>query len=253
MARGKKREDLAPVLAAQLEDWATQHGVANDPYVLGMADALREKKNLPLWAEVNPLDHLPHPEPSSNRRIAAISRRLSILRGVLLFAPVALTWYAVGQASEGFSQYIEENPNAVVNFLEFWQNGYGYIAEEWTLTRIAFLDFLIIALVIVLTVVVAMTTKRAQQVRSTELVALDAERFEVALVLSQYLFDKRAITPVTMKDSLAKSIQDLANSTKSLNESAKALEKLTKALPNNSEILKEVKKLKPSFSFDWDK
>jgi len=253
MARGSKREEESGLLASQLEGWATKNGLGGDPYVAGLTEALREQKDLPLWADLNPLDHLPHAEPAKNSKIVALTRRLSILRGVLLFSPVALTWFAVGQASEGFSEYIAENPNAVVNFLEFWQNGYGYIAEEWTLTRIAFLDFLIIALVIALTVVVAMTTRRGQQLRSEEIATLDAERFEIGLALSHYLFDKRAITPLTMKDSLAKSIQNLANSTKSLNESAKALQKLTKSLPNNAEILKEVKKLKPSFSFDWDK
>ena len=253
MARRMKRDDESDLLASRLEEWASKHRLGADPYVAGLTAALREQKDLPLWADVNPLDHLPHPEPSKNNRIASLTRRLSILRGVLLFSPVALTWFAVGQASEGFSQYVAENPNAVVNFLEFWQNGYGYIAEEWTLTRIAFLDFLIIALVILLTVVVAMTTRRGQQLRADEISSLDAERFELGLALNHYLFDKRAITPLTMKDSLARSIQNLANSTKSLNESAKALQKLTKSLPNNAEILKEVKKLKPSFSFDWDK
>jgi hypothetical protein len=96
-------------------------------------------------------------------------------------------------------------------------------------------------------------TRRAQSIRSEEIARQETERFELGLMLSHYLFDKRAITPLSMKDSLAKSIQSLANSTKSLNDSAKALQKLTKSLPNNAEIMREVKKLKPSFSFDWDK
>lgn len=249
----KRRNDGALLLATKLEEWSSQHNVINDSYVAGLLTALREQKNLPLWADLNPVDYLPRPETKGDGGISAWTRRLSILRGVLLFAPVALTWFAVGQASDGFSRYIDENPAAIVNFLEFWQDGYGYIAEEWTLTRIAFLDFLIIALVIVLTVVVASLTRRTHDIKNKEILTLDSERFELALELSEYLFDKRAITPLTMRDSLAKSVQDLSNSTKSLLEIAKSLEKTTKAMPSNTEILKEVRKLKPSFSFDWDK
>lgn len=253
MARAKKQDAEADLLADRLEEWGRRNGMLSDTYVSGLLTALRERENLPLWAEISPLDYLPRPEVSADKSISTLTRRLSILRGVLLFSPVALTWLAVGEASRGFSEYIEENPNAVVNFLEFWQNGYGYISEVATLTRIAFLDFLIILGVIALTVITASTTKRGQNIRAQQIAELEKERFELGLLLSHYLFDKRAITPLTMKDSLAKSIQSLANSTRSLNDSAKSLQKLTKSLPSNAEILKEVKKMKPSFSFDWDK
>lgn len=253
MARVKKQDAEADLLADRLEEWGQKNGMLADTYVTGLLTALRERENLPLWAEISPLDYLPRPEVSADKSISTLTRRLSILRGVLLFSPVALTWLAVGEASQGFSKYIDENPNAVVNFLEFWQSGYGYIPQAATLTRIAFLDFLIILAVIVLTVITASTTKRGQNIRARQIAELEKERFELGLLLSHYLFDKRAITPLTMKDSLAKSIQSLANSTRSLNDSAKSLQKLTKSLPSNAEILKEVKKMKPSFSFDWDK
>ena len=253
MARAPKRDEEADLLASRLEQWASRHNLLEDTYVAGLLTSLRSKEDLPLWAEISPIDYLPRPEVSGDKSISTWTRRLSILRGVLLFSPVALTWLAVGEASSGFSKYIDENPNAVVNFLEFWQNGYGYIPEEATLTRIAFLDFLIIMAVIILTVIVASTTRRGQQMRAKEISRLDSERFDLALLLSRYLFEKRAITPLTMRDSLAKSIQSLANSTKSLNDSAKSLQKLTKNLPNNAEILREVKKIKPAFAFDWDK
>lgn len=253
MARTTKRDDEAELLADRLDTWAQKHQLDTDTYVSGLSLALRERENLPMWAEISPLDYLPRPEAAADRGIATLTRRLSILRGVLLFSPVALTWLAVGEASQGFSEYLQENPNAVVNFLEFWQNGYGYIPEEATLTRIAFLDFLLILAVIILTVVVASTTKRGQKIKAAQIADLEKERFELGLLLSQYLFDKRAITPLSMKDNLSRSIQSLVNSTKSLNDSAKALQRLTKGLPNNAEILREVKKLKPSFSFDWDK
>jgi hypothetical protein len=253
MARARKQDNEAELLADRLDEWSLRHGLGRDTYVVGLISALRERENLPLWAEINPLDYLPRPEARTDRKLSNLARRLGIVRGVLLFSPVALTWLAVGEASRGFSEYIAENPNAVVNFLEFWQNGYGYISEAATLTKVAFLDFTIIMVVIALTVVVASLSRRSQSLRSTEIARLEAERFELGLLLTHYLFDKRAITPLTMKDSLSKSIQSLANSTKALNDSAKSLQRLTKDLPNNAEILREVKKMKPSFSFDWDK
>ena len=94
MARGKKEDVEAELLATRLEEWALKHDLAADTYVAGLASALRERQNLPLWAEINPLDYLPRPEVSADRKIATFTRRLSILRGVLLFSPVALTWLA---------------------------------------------------------------------------------------------------------------------------------------------------------------
>ena len=52
-------------LADQVDLWARKYQVSNDPYVNGLSESLREKKNLPIWASMNPVEYLPQPEITS--------------------------------------------------------------------------------------------------------------------------------------------------------------------------------------------
>jgi len=56
----KSKENL--ILAEYLERWATDHGVLNDPYVVGLGNALVDSENLAMWASIDPTVFLPHPK-----------------------------------------------------------------------------------------------------------------------------------------------------------------------------------------------
>ena len=116
---GKKVQPTT-VLAEKLEEWSRLRGVERDPYLSQLTESLKERKNLHIWAELQPLDFLPYPKSEAKNRQSDLVRILTIIRNVLVFAPVALTWAAVSAATTGFAAYIKENGASVVNFLDFW-------------------------------------------------------------------------------------------------------------------------------------
>jgi hypothetical protein len=215
-------------LADQVDSWAYKYQVRRDPYVSGLSTSLREKKNLPIWAAMNPIEYLPQPEITEGIAIARWARLLTLIRNVLVFAPVALTWAAVGQATSAFSRYVDENGADVVNFLDFWENGYGYLGSEWQISKVAFLDFVIIVVVIILTLISSVFGKRASELQAEYDQQIERERIGLAVEINSFLFDKQKATNVTMNASLAGAIAKLLNATDALEDVAKNLAKTTK-------------------------
>ena len=215
-------------LADQVDSWAYKYQVSRDPYTNGLSNSLREKKNLQIWAAMNPIEFLPQPEITEGIAIAQWARLLTLIRNVLVFAPVALTWAAVGQATSAFSRYVDENGADVVNFLDFWENGYGYLGTEWQISHVAFLDFLIILVVIILTLIASVFGKRASELQAKFDQQIERERIGLAVEINSFLFDKQKATNVSMNASLAGAIAKLLNATDSLEDVTKNLAKTTK-------------------------
>lgn len=223
-----KKVQPTTVLAEKLEDWSRLRGVERDPYLSQLTESLRERKNLHIWAELQPLDFLPYPKSDAQNRKSDLVRILTIIRNVLVFAPVALTWAAVSAATTGFAAYTKENGASVVNFLDFWQNGYGYLSDKWKIGEVARLDFILVMIVIVLTLFVSIVGHRAQEMRNEEEALIDQERSIIAIEIAQVLHDKRKVTTVTMNQALAGSISRLVNATHNLESAAKEINKAQK-------------------------
>jgi len=223
-----KKVQPTTVLAEKLEDWSRLRGVERDPYLSQLIESLKERKNLHVWAELQPLDFLPYPKSDAQNSKSDLVRILTIIRNVLVFAPVALTWAAVSAATTGFAAYTKENGASVVNFLDFWQNGYGYLSDKWKIGEVARLDFILVMIVIVLTLFVSIVGHRAQQMRNDEEAVIDQERASIALEIAQVLHDKRKITTVTMNQALAGSISRLVSATHNLESAAKEINKTQK-------------------------
>jgi len=223
-----KKVQPTTVLAEKLEEWSRLRGVERDPYLSQLTESLKERKNLHIWAELQPLDFLPYPKSEAQNRQSDLVRILTIIRNVLVFAPVALTWAAVSAATTGFAAYTKENGASVVNFLDFWQNGYGYLSDKWKIGEVARLDFILVMIVIVLTLFVSFFGHRSQQLRNQEEALIDLERSTIALEIAQVLHDKRKVTNVTMNQALAGSISRLVNATQNLESAAKEINKLQK-------------------------
>lgn len=223
-----KKVQATSVLAEKLERWVSLRGVKNDPYLQQLIEALHNRKNLHVWAEIQPLEFMPHPDSNAQSTQSNLVRILTIVRNVLVFAPVALTWAAVSAATTGFAAYTKENGASVVNFLDFWQNGYGYLADHWHIGEVARLDFLLVVVVIVLTLYVSLVGHRAQTARVNEEALIDQERAELALEITSVLHEKRKITTVTMNQALAGSISRLVSATQNLETAAKDIAKAQK-------------------------
>ncbi|CAB4589476.1 unannotated protein [freshwater metagenome] len=218
-------------LAEKIRAFTSQYKVENDPYLNGLLEAIDSKKNLHVWAELDPLDYLPHPEGKSGFAKARMVRVLTVIRNVLVFAPVALTWAAVSAATTGFSKYIAENGADVVNFLDFWQNGYEILAEEWRIGNVARLDFLIVMIVIALTLYVSQAGHTVDALREGEEDEIDRQRMALALEIHAQLHDKKKITAVNMNASLAGAISRLVSATHNLEDASKVMEKASRKLP----------------------
>ena len=228
MARARKPE-LNLILADKLWAWADKYDVQSDGYVSGLLEALRSRKNLQIWASLNPIEYLPMPELSSGQNMAKWTRTLIVLRNVLVFSPVALTWFAVAEATKGFSEYLRVNGTDIVNFLDFWQNGYGFLASEWRISNVATSAFLIILVVIILTLVASVFSRRVSELQIADAKIVDRERILLSVEIASYLFEKQKVTNVTMNQSLARALDKLLNATESIEATAKALEKTSKS------------------------
>ena len=188
-----------------------------------LIDGLFKRKNLALLSEIDALEYFPKYAKSASQRKDRLILTLTVIRNVAVFVPVALTWSAVSHATAGFAKYVEENPDTVANFLEFWQNGYGYLSPEWTIGTVANLDFLIIMVVIFLTLYISLATNKDKQKRAAIASSFNDERLSLALEVREFLHDKRRITNVTMNQSLASAIQNLKNATYELDLTAQRI------------------------------
>jgi hypothetical protein len=249
MAPRKPRKPQAiDALAGSISTWIARHNLQNDPYLNGLLAAIKDKKDLHIWAELDPNDYLPHPNTQAGFAKARLVRILTVIRNVLVFAPVALTWAAVSAATTGFSQYIKQNGADVVNFLDFWQNGYDILGNEWKIGNVARLDFFIVLIVIALTLYVSQVGHTVDELKNASEDAIDYERLALAIEIHAALHDKKKISTVTMNASLAGAISRLVAATHNLEDASHAIEKASRKMPKQTEQTSFL----DSFNFDSD-
>jgi hypothetical protein len=219
----KKPDVINHELLNELQSWAAQSRVTSDPYVKSLINALENFEDIEAIAAIDPLSYLPTSEFYEGARRLKLNNILTIIRNVLVFAPVALTWLAVSKATSAFSLFTKANSDAVVNFLEFWQNGYGFLAKEWTIGRVGLLDFSLIAVVIVLTLTTALITERYSRQEKKYLAQLDAKRIEIGIKLHIYLFNYRKATPELVNARVAAGTKNLQITSKAMAQASKEL------------------------------
>ena len=229
-----RKESSNPELAARLREYGENYGLEEEPYLEGLSNAIEEGKNLAVWASNDVMTLMPHPDVESVE--GPIYSAMVLIRNVLVFVPVALTWLAVGKATTGFSVYTAKSSAAsVVNFLQFWQNGYGVLAKMWTLSHIAEDDFYIIGTVIVLTFITPFMNRSA--VKKAARFEQDAlrERLTLVIEVESFLFDKRRLTPLSIDSALAQSFERVVEATHNLMVASKRIELGLKSLPRQIE------------------
>lgn len=237
----KKRVDEARFLAEQVSEWASIHGQVDDPYVSNLVADLYKKRNLAMWATINPMEMLPYSKQDSVNRKLEFGKYVSIARNILVFAPVGVTWKGVEEATKAFSKFVETNSASTVNFLEFWQNGYGVLPDAWTIGNVARFDYFLIILIILLSILATVLIESGKKQRARNAVNIEADRTYLALEIQKYLYTKRAISDVTMNAGLASSIQNLENSTQALESAISKLEQASKKHPTDLNFRSEYK------------
>ena len=232
----------AQALAEQLTGWAIESDVTDDPYVLGLLHAVETRKGLDMWSTLDPFEMLPHPEGKAGSRDIRYGRIIAILRNILVFVPVALTWEAVSQATKAFATFVELNGATTVNFLEFWQNGYKILPSFWQIANIAQVDFFIIVAVLVMSLAASALNERGSRLHEKEIEALEKDRIQLGILILEYLFNKGRITPNNVNAKLASSVRNLIAASGSLSESTRRIERTNKTLFSQRGVKKEIKK-----------
>ena len=217
---------------SDLESWANKWDCKADPYVVGLTRAISQRDDLTMWASLAPREHLPHPRPTGNSgALDLVVRILALVRNVLVFVPVAITWYAIGKATEAYALFTDENPGVGLNFLQFWQNGgfegREYLAKFWHIGDVARFDALLIALIVVLTLLVGGLTAQRERSNSKFEDSVDAERSRLGFVLANALHGRRSASPESIGESLAEALNDLTQAARDVNDVAARLERAT--------------------------
>jgi hypothetical protein len=225
MATRKKKTTAPAELIAEIKAWAQSNHCEDDALVRTLLEDLESGQDLDAWASLASFEILPPIEYKAGDKRVRLANLISIVRNILVFVPVALTWIAVSKATTAFEQYTTANPTAVVNFLEFWQNGYGILAKEWTIGHIAFLDFAIIAIVIGLSLTVSFMELQHKKVMRTVVSKLDNERLSLGLKIFKFLHTQKSATPEVVNANVAASIRNLVTTSKEMAKTSKELAK----------------------------
>lgn len=242
-------------LSENLRIWSTVRKVDGDPYVAQLREDLATGENLDYWASTDPSAMLPMPIKEQVVKYEIIARLISLVRNVLIFLPVALTWYAIGQATIAFQIYVGSSGTTTANFLDFWQNGYGILDDKWRIGEIAVLDFYIVMAVIVISLVAGVFQAMATRADAMLEATYEEERMELALQISRGLAPYRTSAGPGDLNGL---LRDLTSAGKYLADTARRLErasaslakvgqgyqkstdKVSKSVEKNSQLLRSV-------------
>jgi methyl-accepting chemotaxis protein len=163
---------------------------------------------------------------------------LGVVRNVLVFVPVAITWWAIGEATDKFGQYNSGlSVGDKTNFLDFWQNGYGVLDDiklfgfiGVKIQEIAVVDSLIIVAVVALTLLSSAIGQFAHGRSEKDEMKAVVERERIALVLTEALEGKRSASPESIAGSIADVLNDLVDVAREVRGAATQLEQASKGV-----------------------
>lgn len=216
-------------MIAEITSWSDRHdlSIESDPYLGGLVSAVTRRDDLTMWASLSPFEHLP--KVSRLRRNSAIWERVSsfvfVLRNVLVFVPVALTWLAISEAVDAFGTETEalrgQGQDTTANFLDFWQSSDSW----WRIGHVAFFDFILISTIVLFTLIHSATSTHAERIQSKSEEIFSREREVLGFKILASLQGKRQANPESIAESLAEALNDLTQAARDVNEVASRLER----------------------------
>jgi len=217
---------------AEMNNWAQQWDVTADPFVKGLNEAIQQNNDLGMWSSLDPTQLLPD-MPDQTTVFHRIGTVLAILRNVLVFLPVAITWEAIAKATDAYSKWNGETSingqDGVLqkNFLDFWANGYGVLDSRFTIPHIGILDFWIIIGIIAISLISSALIGRGDKANEDLRQVFESERLTIAIRIRRALHGKREASPESIATSLADALADLNQTTRDMAEVAARLEAST--------------------------
>jgi|GEM_PF-854755 len=208
--------------------WASRWQVDDDPYIMGITDAIGDRENLTSWEAIDPYELLPYPEPHSGRGLRRLTRVILVLRNVTVFVPVALTWFAINKATSAYGPYLDGlEPGASTSFLEFWQSGGAdgtMLDSFWRVQHVAFLAAIIIAGIVSATLLVGAFEARSRAQSERQESRIELERRALALEITVGLQGSKSASPASITEALALALGDLIQATRDLGGAAARME-----------------------------
>jgi hypothetical protein len=128
---------------------------------------------------------------------------LEVVRNVLVFTPIAVTWYGLSVASDAYGKLLAARPDLATRpFLQLWQDGFAGAAGVMTFSTVAAIDAGLIGVLIVLSLLVHARAE-LQEDAMRERVALAESRIRALLARAVALADGTDIDGGRLLDELA--------------------------------------------------
>lgn len=168
-------------------------------------------------------------------------RYAHLLRNVAALAPLIFTWIVLGMAAERYGRDLKAHPRAAADpFLLLWQQGFGnhFISFE----RVTFIDFTLLALVVLLTIWVHWAEGQADRSADSVYEAVDSLKEDLAGRHSI----PTPLTPVQWAKTASGILSDTVQQTRELNAASElaireASERLTAIQDKSQEFIREFK------------
>ncbi len=221
--------------ADALKKWIDERSPANAHILEQLEGDLRKNQRLNEWGQFALEDLLRPPRRDASRFIThKIAAVVTFIRNLILFIPVAVTWFAIERAAVKFAGKLEMKVETT--FLEVWLN-----EADLTLAETAAIDAGLIGLLIILTLVAqsfeVFADRSARQADES-----DERDFQSVLVsVGLFLHGFRSITPSALKSGLAEAVDNLRKSSEHL---AAVSEKATDTLSEFAQV--SVNQLEPA-------
>ena len=238
MAKGKAIPKK--ILLASLDQWSSRFNLESDPYLSSIRQAIGTSSSLDFWSSLEPDEYLPRPTATTGSLQIKLAKYSAIIRNVTVFLPVGITWKAISEATTTFAKFTSTNAASPVNFLEFWQNGYGVLDEKWRIGNVAELDFWIIIGIIFLTILSTVLLSTGRSMSQKQQIEIDRERQVIALELKSFFSTPRSISKNGVDESLAKALRNLTSASEAISIAAINLQKSFRLQPELQEIQTEV-------------
>lgn len=241
----KKEQADRTLLLELLNQWSLRHGLGEDPYLNSLIKTVENRLSVDVLGTLDPEKYLPRPKSEAGSGYIKTSKYLAILRNVLVFAPVAITWKAVSEATTAFSRFVSDQKLAPVNFLEFWQNGYGVLGDFWKIGNIAQIDFLLILFIIIATLASTLLLNygRSRDVKVQKV--FDQEREVVIFEIKTFLYSPSTESKEAIDETLRVALRNLTAAAQSISVAAEKLERSiarqAKSIAEGQEVSREIK------------
>jgi hypothetical protein len=101
---------------------------------------------------------------------------IEVARNVLVFAPIAVTWFGLSTATDAYQKLISQKPDLVTRpFLLLWQEGFEGVATVMRFSTLAIVDASLIGVLIVLSLLIHFRTDVRDVALRTQVLLKESE------------------------------------------------------------------------------